>query len=63
MLPPNELYKPTFGDPLIISLMPSSGHLSNTLIYDQIPKELMTFSSVSGVGYFVFKAHEGMLAR
>ncbi len=45
-----------FGDPLTFYLAPSSGqhvHVSNTLVYDQIPTELQTFPSAS-VGLCVY---------
>ncbi len=41
-----------FGDPLTFHVVPSSSqtfYVSNTLVYDQISAELMTFPSASAV--------------
>lgn len=45
-----------FCDPLTFPVSPSSGrnfYMSNTVVYDQKPAILITFPSVSAVGYFV----------
>ena len=54
-----------FDDPLPLPLAPSSGktfNLSHILVYNQIPKKLITYHHYQSQLYFVFSANQQMLA-
>ncbi len=46
---PQRMNCNNFGDPPTFPLLPTAGHLSSTLVYDQIPAKLLTL--VANVGF------------